>query len=291
MQRVRKAVIPAAGLGTRFLPVTKALPKEMLPIVDIPTISLIIDEALAAGIEEIIIVNNRKKKSLENYFAQDEDLEQDLKNSNKTELAAFVREIATKVKVSFVYQDEAKGLGHAILMAKEVVGNEPFAILLGDDIVVSTTQPAIGQLMDCYQLQKGSVVGVQEVDKQEVVKYGIIAKQNTTTPRTYQVVDMVEKPSVEKAPSRFAILGRYVLTPRIFYLLENQTPGKGGEIQLTDAICRLISEEKVYAYDFEGRRYDVGDRFGFVQATIDFALKREDIGKQVKAYIETLHKQ
>ena len=289
MLRVKKAVIPAAGLGTRFLPVTKALPKEMLPIVDIPTISLIIDEALAAGIEEIIIVNNRKKKSLENYFAIDVELENDLKKNNKQALAAFVREIATKAKVTFVYQDEAKGLGHAILMAKEAVGNEPFAILLGDDIVVSP-KPAIAQLIDCYHLHHGAVVGVQTIALPDVVKYGMIAKEDLDGKRTYRVLDLVEKPSVQHTPSQLAILGRYVLTPRIFSLLETQTPGKGGEIQITDAIARLAQEEAVYAYDFEGRRYDVGDRFGFVQATIDFALQRDDIGLQVQAYLESLVK-
>lgn len=284
-QKVRKAIIPAAGLGTRFLPFTKSVAKEMLPIVDIPTIQLIVQEAIDSGIEEILIISNSKKVELEKYFTVDHDLETEFISHNKLEYANQIHTIGTMAKVTFIHQDIAKGLGHAILLGKDFIGNEPFAILLGDDVDVNKV-PVLKQLINAYEKTGNSVVGVQSVPLSDVSKYGIIKPSAKVSNRLYELCDMVEKPAIVDAPSQMAILGRYVLSSKVFELLETQKPGKGGEIQLTDSIQRLLQYEKVYAYDYEGIRYDVGDRFGYVKAIIDFALQRDDIRAQVAEYIE-----
>ena len=270
--KVRKAIIPAAGLGTRFLPATKAQPKEMLPIVDKPTIQYIIEEAVASGIEEILIVTGRNKKCIEDHFDRSVELELELEKSNKDEMLEMVKEISDIADIHYIRQKEPKGLGHAILCARAFVGDEPFAVLLGDDVVDSEV-PCLKQLMDCYDEYKTSILGVQTVPKDDVNKYGIVDGLHIED-RVYKVKNLVEKPAIEEAPSNVAILGRYIITPQIFNILEETKPGKGGEIQLTDALETLISQEAMYAYNFEGKRYDVGDKLGFLQATVEFALKR-----------------
>ncbi|HEY8444652.1 MAG TPA: UTP--glucose-1-phosphate uridylyltransferase GalU [Bacilli bacterium] len=287
--KVRKAVIPAAGYGTRFLPATKSQPKEMLPIIDKPTIQWIVEEAIASGIEEILIITNHQKSSIENHFDRSLELEHFLESKNKLEELQLVRNISNLANIYSVRQKEQKGLGHAILCAKTFIGNEPFAILLGDDIVVNHQEPAIKQLCDLFMEVKSSVVGVQEVPKSDVSKYGIVKPINNINNknRYSEISDMVEKPSLLEAPSQLAVLGRYVLTPEIFPLLETQAPGSGGEIQLTDAIKRLIATQKVYAFNFDGRRYDVGNKLGYLEATIDFALEREDLRDE---FLEMLKK-
>ena len=272
---VRKAIIPAAGLGTRFLPATKSQPKEMLPIVDKPTLQYIIEEAIESGIEEILIVTGRSKKSIEDHFDRSVELELELEQKGKTEMLKMVQDISNMVNIHYIRQKEPKGLGHAIHCAKSFIGNEPFAVLLGDDIVDSET-PCLKQLINAYDEYKTSVLGVQKVAKEDTDKYGILDVKHIED-RVYKVKDMVEKPSVEEAPSNIAILGRYIITPEIFNILENQEPGKGGEIQLTDALQTLATKEAIYAYNFEGRRYDVGDKLGFLEATVDFALKRPEL--------------
>ncbi|HAH75880.1 MAG TPA: UTP--glucose-1-phosphate uridylyltransferase [Kandleria vitulina] len=287
--KVRKAVIPAAGLGTRFLPATKALPKEMLPIVDIPTIQYIVQEAVDSGIEEILVITNSNKHAMENHFDVNYELEERLKASGKTEQVKMVRDIANMANIYYIRQKEPKGLGHAIMCANDFIGDEPFAVLLGDDVVINKEgQPALKQLIDAYQETKSSVVGVQTVPKETVNKYGIIApsRSHPAKGRLVKLSDMVEKPKIDKAPSQMAILGRYVLTPEIFDFLETQGKGAGGEIQLTDAIKRLMDRQAVYAYDFEGNRYDVGDKFGFIKATVDFALDRPELHDSVAKYIK-----
>ena len=265
--KVRKAIIPAAGLGTRFLPATKALPKEMLPIIDIPTIQYIVEEARQSGIEEILIVTNSNKTSIEKHFDVSYELETRLKESGKNEEVKMIRNIAEMANVYFVSQKEPKGLGHAILCGESFVGDEPFAVLLGDDLVVNRHgEPALKQLIKAYEKTNTSILGVQKVDQNDVSKYGIVAPKE-------KVSDL---------------LGRYVLTPKIFELLKTQKPGKGNEIQLTDALKRLLESEKIYACRFEGERYDVGDKFGFVKATIDFALDRNDLKEKVQNYLQGL---
>lgn len=289
---VKKAVIPAAGLGTRFLPATKAMPKEMLPIVDIPTIQYIIEEAVASGIEEILVITNSNKHCMENHFDRNYELEERLKEAGKYEQEKMIREISDLANIYYVRQKEPKGLGHAILCAKSFIGNDPFAILLGDDVVINKGgEPALKQLITAYEEKGASVVGVQTVPMEDVDKYGIVEPAfgyKNVNNRRVKLSGMIEKPSKEEAPSQLAVLGRYVLTPEIFDLLESQQAGKGGEIQLTDAIVRLMELQAVYAYDFEGIRYDVGDKFGFIKATIDFALEREDLAQSVAAYIQEL---
>ena len=279
-------------MGTRFLPATKATPKEMLPIVDIPTIQYIVQEAIDSGIEEILIIDNKNKPMIKKHFSIDEELEEKLTSSNKMEEVNLIHSIGTMAKISYVQQEEQKGLGHAISFGKEFVNGEPFAILLGDDIVKNRTgDPALKQLIDLYEKEKASVLGVQEVALENVHKYGIVKPVNNgICGNKIQICDFVEKPKNDLAPSRYAVLGRYVLTPRIFDILEHQEPGKGGEIQLTDAIRKLMDEEKVFAYCFEGERYDVGDKFGFIKATLDFALDRDDLKDQVMEYIKILAK-
>jgi UTP--glucose-1-phosphate uridylyltransferase len=284
--KVRKAIIPAAGLGTRFLPATKAQPKEMLPIVDTPTIQYIIKEAVDAGIEDIIIITGRTKRSIEDHFDRSLELEMELERSGKTELLEMVREIADMANIHSIRQKEPRGLGHAVLKAAHFIGDEPFAVLLGDDVVVSK-KPCIGQMMDVYEEYHGSVLGVQTVAHDMVDKYGIIDGISVED-RVYRLKDMVEKPPVDEAPSNIAALGRYILTPNIFEYLRTQPAGKGGEIQLTDAIRRMLKDEAVYAYDFKGHRYDVGTKTGFVQANIEFALRTPEMKEEMKQYLEHL---
>ena len=290
-KRIRKAIIPAAGLGTRFLPATKAQPKEMLPIVDKPTLQYIIEEAVASGIEEILIITGRNKKSIEDHFDKSVELELELENKGKKELLEIVQNISNMINIHYIRQKEPKGLGHAILCAKTFIGEEPFAVLLGDDVVVNkNSKPALKQLIDAYEQTKSSVVGVQTVAKEDVCKYGIVEldRMHSHEGRLVKLSSMVEKPEIDKSPSQMAVLGRYVLTPEIFELLETQESGAGGEVQLTDAIKRLMDRQAVYAYDFEGVRYDVGDKFGFIKATIDFALDRDELHNQVLEYIKEI---
>ena len=284
--RVKKAIIPAAGLGTRFLPATKSQPKEMLPIVDKPTIQYIIEEAVASGIEEILIITGRNKRAIEDHFDKSIELELQLEQTGKDEVLKMVRDISNMVNIYYIRQKEPKGLGHAINCAKTFVGNEPFAVMLGDDVVDSEV-PCLKQLMDCYDEHKTSIVGVQKVPLNQVSKYGII-NGTPISNRVYKVNDVIEKPKESEAPSNIAILGRYIITPKIFDILENTKPGNGGEIQLTDALKTLISEEDMYAYNFEGRRYDVGDKEGFLEATVEYALKRDDLKETFMNYLLTI---
>ena len=288
-KKIRKAIIPAAGLGTRFLPATKAQPKEMLPIVDKPTLQYIIEECVESGIEEILIITGRNKKSIEDHFDRSVELEIELEKAGKQEMLEMVREISDMVNVHFIRQKQPRGLGHAILCAKTFVGDEPFAVLLGDDVVYNDKKPCLKQLIDCYGEYKTSVLGVQTVDPQDVNKYGIVGGLHIED-RVYKVKELVEKPSVEEAPSNVAILGRYIITPKIFEILENTAPGKGNEIQLTDALLKLIEHEAMYAYDFEGRRYDVGDKLGFLEATVEYALRKEDLRDGFIEYLKTIIK-
>ena len=286
MTKIKKAIIPAAGLGTRFLPATKAMPKEMLPILDKPTIQYIVEEASRAGIEDIIIVTGKHKRAIEDHFDIQKELETTLYEKGKLELLDKVQYSTGLANIFYVRQKEQKGLGHAIHTAKQFIGNEPFAVLLGDDIVESDN-PAIKQLMEQYEATGKSVIGVQTVPESETHRYGII-DPNSQDDRLYEVNRFVEKPEQGTAPSNLAIMGRYVLSPQIFDYLENQTEGSGGEIQLTDAIERLNKDDKVYAYDFEGQRYDVGEKIGFVKTMIEYALKDEEMRDEIKRYIQTL---
>ena len=281
--KVRKAIIPAAGLGTRFLPATKAQPKEMLPIVDKPTLQYIIEEAVESGIEEILIITGRNKKSIEDHFDKSIELELELERKGKHDLLQQVRNISDMVDIHYVRQKEPKGLGHAVYCAKSFIGDEPFAVMLGDDIVAGEP-PCLRQMIAMYDRYKASILGVQEIDLQDVCKYGIV-NGAFVEDRIYKVKDLVEKPTIDEAPSNIAILGRYIISPRIFDLLEHAKPGKGGEIQLTDALKELAQQEAMYAYSFIGRRYDVGDKLGFLQATVDFALQREDLRDEFLSYL------
>ncbi|AKS66199.1 UTP--glucose-1-phosphate uridylyltransferase GalU [Staphylococcus coagulans] len=283
---VKKAIIPAAGLGTRFLPATKAMPKEMLPILDKPTIQYIVEEAVRAGIEDIIIVTGKHKRAIEDHFDHQVELENNLAEKGKDALLEKVRHSTNLANMFYVRQKEQKGLGHAIWTAKQFIGNEPFAVLLGDDIVESDT-PAIQQLIEEYDRTGKSVIGVQEVPEQETHRYGIVDPKSKDN-RLYEVTKFVEKPAPGTAPSNLAIMGRYVLTPDIFDYLENQETGAGGEIQLTDAIERLNQSEQVFAYDFEGERFDVGEKIGFVKTTIQYALKDEEMSEEIRQFIQTL---
>ncbi|MCI9527165.1 MAG: UTP--glucose-1-phosphate uridylyltransferase GalU [Lachnospiraceae bacterium] len=284
---VRKAIIPAAGLGTRFLPATKAQPKEMLPIVDKPTIQYIIEEAVEAGIQDIIVVTGRNKRSIEDHFDRSIELELELEKGDKQEMLEMVRGISEMANIHYIRQKEPRGLGHAILAAQHFIGDEPFAVLLGDDVVISK-QPCLGQMLDVFKEYQTSILGVQTVAHEVVNKYGIIAGKQVDE-RVYKVNDMVEKPSVEEAPSNVAVLGRYIITPEIFRFLETQDVGKGGEIQLTDALKRLAKEQAMYAYDFKGHRYDVGSKVGFIQANIEFALRRGELREEMEEYLSRLH--
>ena len=283
--KIRKAIIPAAGLGTRFLPATKAQPKEMLPIVDKPTIQYIVEEAIASGIEEILIITGRNKKSIEDHFDKSVELEMELEKHNKNELLELVQDISEMVDIHYIRQKEPKGLGHAIRCAKTFVGDEPFAILLGDDIVYNPEKPCLKQLMDCYNEYKTSILGVQTVPEEDVNKYGIVDGIQIED-SVSKVKGLIEKPSIEEAPSNIAILGRYIVTPRIFDILDNTAPGKGNEIQLTDALLQLLKEEAMYAYNFEGRRYDVGDKLGYLQATVEYALRKPELRDGFIEYLQ-----
>ena len=282
MQKIRKAIIPAAGLGTRFLPATKAQPKEMLPIVDKPAIQFIIEEAIASGIEEILIITGRNKRSIEDHFDRSLELEMQLKSQGKYDMLKLIEEISN-ITIHFIRQKEAKGLGHAVLCAKQFVGNEPFAVLLGDDLVDASV-PCLSQLIDVYEDLGGSVLGVQRVPKDKVSSYGIV-EPRAVKPNIWQALNLIEKPEAGEAPSDLAVLGRYILDPDIFAILEHTQPGRGGEIQLTDAICELAARKSVYAYNFYGRRYDIGDKEGFLEATVEYALKRPELRDRFMAYL------
>ncbi|TWD92383.1 UDP-glucose pyrophosphorylase [Neobacillus bataviensis] len=286
MKKVRKAIIPAAGLGTRFLPATKAMPKEMLPIVDKPTIQYIIEEAVASGIEDIIIVTGKGKRAIEDHFDMAMELEENLIGKKKFDLLEKVQFATNLADIHYIRQKEPKGLGHAVWCARNFIGNEPFAVLLGDDIVQGDT-PCLRQLINQYEETFSSVIGVQSVPNQETHRYGIIDPASQDG-RLYQVNNFVEKPKSGTAPSNLAIMGRYVLTPEIFMFLEEQEKGAGGEIQLTDAIQKLNQIQRVFAYDFEGKRYDVGEKFGFVKTTVEFALQHEDLHDDMIDYLKNL---
>ncbi|TDK62188.1 UTP--glucose-1-phosphate uridylyltransferase GalU [Bacillus salipaludis] len=285
MKKVRKAIIPAAGLGTRFLPATKAMPKEMLPIVDKPTIQYIVEEAIESGIEDIIIVTGKGKRAIEDHFDNAFELEENLAQKEKFELLELVREPA-KVDIHYIRQKEPKGLGHAIWCARKFIGDEPFAVLLGDDIVQADV-PCLKQLMDVYEKVGSSVIGVQRIPKEETNRYGIVDPIGQDG-RLYEVKNFVEKPPVHLAPSNLAIMGRYILTNEIFDILEHQETGAGGEIQLTDAIQKLNSSKNVFAYDFEGTRFDVGEKLGFIKTTLEIALSREDLKDPLYEYLVNL---
>jgi len=284
IKKVKKAVIPAAGLGTRFLPATKAQPKEMLPIVDKPTLQYIIEEAVNSGIEEILIITGRNKKSIEDHFDKSVELELELEKKGKDDLLELVRGISEMANIYYIRQKEPLGLGHAVYCARSFIGDEPFAVLLGDDIVDARI-PCLKQLIGAYEEYGTSILGVQSVAKEDVNKYGIVDGYEVGR-GAYRVNSLMEKPEPEKAPSEIAILGRYIITPQIFEILKNTKPGKGGEIQLTDALNVLAKESSMHAYVFEGRRYDVGDKMGYLQATIDFALKREDLRAGLLEYMK-----
>lgn len=285
MSKVRKAVIPAAGFGTRFLPATKAMPKEMLPVVDKPTIQYIVEEAVASGIEEIMIITGKAKRAIEDHFDHSVELELELEKKGKEELLELVNSISDMVDIHYIRQKEAKGLGHAIHCAKTFVGDEPFAVMLGDDIVYTEDTPCLKQMIDCYDEHQTSVLGVQTVKDEDVNKYGIVDGRQLSK-NVYTVEDLVEKPSFEEAPSNVAILGRYIINSSIFDILADTEPGKGGEIQLTDALKVLAKQEDMVAYDFDGKRYDVGNKQGFLEATVETALRRDDLREEFLAYLE-----
>nr|WP_106784348.1 UTP--glucose-1-phosphate uridylyltransferase GalU [Lysinibacillus timonensis] len=285
MKTVKKAIIPAAGLGTRFLPATKAMPKEMLPIVDRPTIEYIVEEAIESGIEDIIIVTGKGKRAIEDHFDRNFELEENLESKGKMDLLSKINK-SSNVEIHYIRQKEPKGLGHAVWCARKFIGDEPFAVLLGDDIV-QAERPCLKQLIEQFEETQSSVIGVQSVTDEETNRYGII-DPSTKEGRLYQVNNFVEKPALGTAPSNLAIMGRYVLTPEIFEFLEAQETGAGGEIQLTDAIQKLNKTQNVYAYDFEGTRYDVGEKLGFIRTTLEFALRNEELGQQVEEMLEQI---
>lgn len=287
MKRIKKAVIPAAGYGTRFLPATKATPKEMLPIVDKPTIQYIVEEAKKSGIEDILIISGHGKRAIEDHFDSAPALEAELLKKGKLDMLKMVQETAD-INIHYIRQRYMRGLGDAILCAKAFMGDEPFAVLLGDDVVYNPEKPALKQLIDVYEATGGSVLGCQEVPDDKVSAYGIVAGSETDDKRLMRVSDMVEKPALEEAPSHMAVLGRYIIKPQIFSILENTAPGKDGEIQLTDALKVLAKEDAVYAYNFAGQRYDLGDKLGFLKATVEFALRREDLGASFRAYLKDI---
>ncbi|MGD9566843.1 MAG: UTP--glucose-1-phosphate uridylyltransferase GalU [Sedimentibacter sp.] len=284
--KIKKAIIPAAGLGTRFLPATKSIPKEMLPIVDKPTIQYIVEEVIASGIEDVLIITGRNKGSIEEHFDRAVELEDNLEKNHKEELLEEVRKISKMINIHTVRQKDPLGLGHAVYCAKSFVGNEPFAVLLGDD-VVDSQKPCLKQMIEVFEQYNSTILGVQPVGWENVNKYGIVSGEKLSD-TIYSVNDLVEKPSGDKAPTNIAILGRYIITPKIFEILENTNKGVGGEIQLTDGLKELCNIEKVYAYTFEGRRYDVGSKIGFLEATVDYALKRDDLRDEFKAYLHKL---
>lgn len=283
---IKKAVVPAAGLGIRFLPATKVQPKEMLPIVDKPAIQYIVEEAVESGIEDILIITGRGKRAIEDHFDRSPGLETQLKVKGKKELLEMVKDIGRLADIHYVRQKEPLGLGHAVYCARKFVGEETFAVLLGDDIVRSRI-PCLKQMIDLYDTVQSTVIAVQEVPAEDVSKYGILDAAQER-PGVYRVRDLVEKPSPEKAPSRLAVMGRYIIHPRIFPILAKTRAGAGGEIQLTDALRVLCREQPVYGLAFKGRRYDVGDKLGYLQATVEFALERPDLGDRFREYLKTL---
>ena len=283
-KRIRKAVIPAAGYGTRFLPVTKAIPKEMIPIVDKPVIQYIVEEALQSGIEEILVITGHGKRAIEDHFDTNIDLELQLRQQGKDQLLHLVQDISS-INIHYIRQKHMRGLGDAIRCAESFIDNEPFAVLLGDDVVYNPEQPALKQMMDAFSRLGATMLGCQEVPQELVSRYGIVQGQPTDDDRVVKLIDMVEKPAVDEAPSRLAALGRYILTPDIFEILRRVQPGKGGEIQLTDALRLMADREAVYAYTFSGRSYDTGNKLGFLKATVEYALRREDLGEAFREYL------
>ena len=288
--RVRKAVFPAAGLGTRFLPATKAQPKEMLPLVDKPIIQYGVEEALASGCDQIIIITGRGKQAIEDHFDVSYELEKMLEERNKTDLLKIVREISDMIHVSYVRQKEALGLGHAVLMARELVGNEPFAVLLADDIIDSQT-PCLKQMVNVFNQTQSSVIAIQIIEGAAISAYGVLDAKPADgfDGRLYEIRNMVEKPKLEDAPSDLAVIGRYILTPTVFETLSQTKAGVGGELQLTDGMRALLKKERMYGYVFEGKRHDTGDKLGFLKATIEFALKRKDLGGAMREYLKSLN--
>lgn len=287
MKKIRKAVIPAAGFGTRFLPATKATPKEMLPIVDKPTIQYIVEEALQSGIKEILIISGHAKRAIEDHFDTNPGLEMHLESHGQESLLKMVRSIS-EINIHYIRQKHMRGLGDAILCARSFIDDEPFAVLLGDDVVYNETNPALRQMIDIYNDLGATILGCQEVPLEKVSSYGIVAGVSVEGKNVLRVTNMIEKPSVEEAPSRTAVLGRYIITPDVFEVLARTEPGKGGEIQLTDAIQTMASREAVYAYCFKGKRYDVGDKLGFLKATVEYALRRPDLGEPFRQYLTDL---
>jgi len=283
---ITKAVFPAAGLGTRFLPATKASPKEMMPLVDKPLIQYVVEEAVASGIEEVVMITGRGKRSIEDHFDVAFELEEDLKAKGKHKLLSEVQQIADLVTFCYIRQKKALGLGHAVLTAKRIIGDEPFAVLLGDDIIDARV-PALKQMMKVYKRYPSTILAIQKVPKSQTQNYGIIDAKRIED-RIYLVNDLVEKPSPNEAPSNLAIIGRYILTPEIFTTLEQTKPGKGGEIQLTDGIRLLMEKQPVYAYEFEGVRHDAGDKLGFLKATVEFGLKNHEFGQAFRSYLQKL---
>ncbi|WP_443867326.1 UTP--glucose-1-phosphate uridylyltransferase GalU [Megasphaera sp.] len=283
-KRIRKAVIPAAGYGTRFLPVTKAIPKEMIPIVDKPVIQYIVEEALQSGIEEILLITGHGKRAIEDHFDINIDLELQLRQQGKDQLLHLVQDISS-INIHYIRQKHMRGLGDAIRCAESFIDNEPFAVLLGDDVVYNPEQPALKQMMDAFSRLGATMLGCQEVPQELVSRYGIVQGQPTDDDRVVKLIDMVEKPAIDEAPSRLAALGRYILTPDIFEILRRVQPGKGGEIQLTDALRLMADREAVYAYTFSGRSYDTGNKLGFLKATVEYALRREDLGEAFREYL------
>ena len=290
MQKITKAIIPAAGFGTRFLPATKSQPKEMLPVVDKPTIQYIVEEAVESGIEDILIVIGRYKSVIEDHFDRSVELEMELEKKGKYDMLEQVQDIAGMANIQFVRQKTALGLGHAVYCAKNFIGNEPFAVMLGDDIVDNPGYPCLKQMMDLYEREQCSILGVKEVALQDIHKYGVVDGDKIAE-GLYTVRSLVEKPKAEAVPSNVAIMGRYIITPAIFDILEKTAPGAGNEIQLTDALKTLAAKEKMLAYAFKGRRYDVGDKLGFLQATVEFALQRADLRDNFLAYLEQIVQQ
>ena len=289
MQKIRKAVIPAAGFGTRFLPATKAMPKEMLPIVDKPTIQYIAEEILESGIDQILIISGHAKRASEDHFDSSPELESQLYEHGQMSVLKEIRKISS-IKIHYVRQQYMRGLGDAILCAKDFVDGEPFGVILGDDVVYHPEKPALKQLMEQYEQTGGTVIGCQCVAPERVSAYGIIAGKEINDKGLLKVDDMIEKPSISEAPSRVAALGRYVITPEVFEVLEQTAPGKGGEIQLTDALRVMAHAGNVYAYCFEGKRYDTGDKLGFLKATVEYALRRDDLGDDFHTYLKNLTK-
>jgi UTP--glucose-1-phosphate uridylyltransferase len=290
VKKVRKAVFPAAGLGTRFLPATKAQPKEMLPLIDKPIIQYGVEEAMQSGCDQIIMVTGRGKSAIEDHFDTSYELEKMLEDRGKTDLLKIVQQISDMIHIAYVRQKEALGLGHAVLMAAELVGDEPFAVILPDD-VIDAPVPCLKQMIDIYNETGCSVLATQVVEGRAICAYGVLDAKPVPgrhDGRLFEVRDLVEKPKFEEAPSNLAIIGRYILTPTIFEMLSSIQPGSGGELQLTDGLRALLKKEKIYGYTFEGKRHDAGDKLGFLKATVEFALKRDDLGKDFREYLKTL---